>query len=84
MPAAPQPIGVRELRSKLSEILRKAQAGEAFVVLSRGKPVVELKGIAAAGAAFRKPGALAGKIWMAEDFDDLPDDMLDAIEQGPA
>jgi prevent-host-death family protein len=78
---AAQQIGVRELRGKLSEVLRKAQAGEAFVVMSRGKPIVELKGIASAGAAFRKPGALAGKVWMADDFDDLPDDMLDAIEQ---
>jgi prevent-host-death family protein len=81
MSAIVQHIGVRELRGKLSQILRKAQAGEAFVVVSRGKPIVELKGIAAAPAAFRKPGALAGKIWMSENFDDLPDDMLDEIER---
>jgi prevent-host-death family protein len=84
MSAKSQQIGVRELRGKLSQILRKAQAGEEFVVLSRGKPIVELKGIASASDAFRKPGALAGKVWMAEDFDDLPDEMLDAIEQDPA
>ncbi len=84
MSATSQRIGVRELRGKLSEVLRKAQAGEAFVVVSRGKPIVELRGSASAGAAFRKPGALAGKLWMADDFDDLPEDMLDAIEQGQA
>lgn len=81
MPATSKHIGVRELRGKLSEVLRKAQAGEAFVVVSRGKPIVELKGIAPAGAAFRKPGALAGKIWMSDDFDELPEDMIDAIER---
>ena len=62
-------------------MLRKVQAGEAFVVVSRGKPIVELKGIAPTRSAFRQPGALAGKVWMSDDFDDLPDDMLNAIEQ---
>lgn len=81
MPAGIQHIGVRELRGKLSQVLRKAQAGEAFVVVSRGKPIVELKGIAPVGAAFRKPGALAGKVWMSDDFDALPEDMLDEIER---
>lgn len=84
MSATVQRIGVRELRGKLSQVLRKAQAGEAFIVVSRGKPIVELKGIARPAGAFRKPGALAGKIWMSEDFDDLPEDMLDAIEQDRA
>lgn len=84
MPATTQRIGVRELRGKLSEVLRKVQAGEAFIVVSRGKPIVELKGIAPAPDAFRKPGALAGKVWMSADFDDLPEDMLDEIEQDRA
>ncbi|HEX8526385.1 type II toxin-antitoxin system Phd/YefM family antitoxin [Allosphingosinicella sp.] len=84
MSATSRRIGVRELRGKLSEVLRKAQAGEAFVVVSRGKPIVELKGIAPPASAFRKPGALTGKLWMADDFDDLPEDMLDVIERDPA
>ncbi|MFN3944339.1 MAG: type II toxin-antitoxin system Phd/YefM family antitoxin [Allosphingosinicella sp.] len=84
MAATHRQIGVRELRGKLSEVLRQAEAGAAFVVVSRGRPIAELKGIAPAGAAFREPGALAGKIWIGEDFDALPDDMLDAIEQEPA
>ena len=81
MPGDMQKIGVRELRGRLSEVLRKAHAGEAFVVMSRGKPIVELKGIAPPPSAFRKPGALAGKVWIADDFDDLPDVMLDEIER---
>jgi prevent-host-death family protein len=84
MSATVRRIGVRELRGKLSQVLREAQAGEAFVVVSRGKPIVELRGIAPAGAALRKPGALAGKIWMSEDFDDLPEDVLDEIDRDRA
>ncbi|HYE28586.1 MAG TPA: type II toxin-antitoxin system prevent-host-death family antitoxin [Allosphingosinicella sp.] len=81
MSATVRRIGVRELRGKLSQVLREAQAGEAFVVVSRGKPIAELKGIGPASTAFRKPGALAGKIWMSGDFDELPDEMLDEIER---
>lgn len=84
MPANVQQVGVRELRGKLSQILRKAQSGEAFVVVSRGRPIAELKGIAQASVAFRKPGALAGKVWMSEDFDELPEEVLDEIEQDRA
>jgi prevent-host-death family protein len=84
MPAPVQHIGVRQLRGRLSQVLREAQAGEAFVVVSRGKPIAELKGIAPASGAFRKPGALAGQVWISEDFDDLPEDMLDEIERDRA
>lgn len=35
-------IGPYELRTKLSEILRRVQAGEAFTVTSRGRPVADL------------------------------------------
>ena len=45
---------------------------------------LELKGIKATSGAFRKPGALAGKVWLSDDFDTLPEDMLDAIEQDAA
>ena len=81
MSARFQRIGVREFRGKLSQVLRKVQAGEAFVIVSRGKPIVELKGISSPAAAFRKPGALAGKVWMSDDFDELPEETLDAFEQ---
>lgn len=81
MAATPQRIGVREFREKLSHILRKVQAGEEFIVVSRGEPIVTLRGIAEAGASFRKPGALAGRLWIADDFDDLPEDMLTEIER---
>lgn len=83
MSAVAKQIGVRELRGKLSEVLRKVQDGEAFVVVSRGAPIAELKSVTRSGVAFRKPGAMAGKVWMADDFDTLPDDMLDAIDQDP-
>lgn len=37
-------VSVRELKNRLSEYLRRAQAGEEIVVTSRGKPVGRLLG----------------------------------------
>lgn len=38
----PQSVGVRELKSSLSEHLRRVSAGESIVVTDRGKPVARL------------------------------------------
>jgi prevent-host-death family protein len=35
-------VGVRELKARLSEHLRRAQAGERLVVTDRGKPIATL------------------------------------------
>ncbi len=35
-------IGSYEVKTKLSEILRRVQAGEAFTITNRGKPVADL------------------------------------------
>lgn len=77
------PVGVRELRGNLSGYLRQARQGRTFVVMSRGKPVAELRALQK-GNAPRRPGGLKGRIWMADDFDALPDDVLEAIEGGSA
>lgn len=38
-------VSARKLRSRLSEYLRRAQAGEEVVITSRGKPVARLLGL---------------------------------------
>ena len=35
-------VGVRELKARLSEHLRRAQAGEQMIVTDRGKPIASL------------------------------------------
>lgn len=39
-------VGVRELRQRASELLRRVQAGEAFEITDRGRPVAVLGPIA--------------------------------------
>ncbi|RHW17921.1 type II toxin-antitoxin system prevent-host-death family antitoxin [Sphingomonas gilva] len=76
-------VGVREFRGNLSAYLTRAQRGERFVVMSRGKPIAELGEVRDAVRDPRKPGALKGKIWIAEDFDEMDEDLLDIMENGP-
>ena len=40
---AVQKVGIRELKSKLSEYVRKANAGEIFQVTERGRVVAQLR-----------------------------------------
>lgn len=81
MPTEPIKIGVRELRANLSALLRQARRGASFVVMSRDEVVAEIRPPSQAPREPRKLGALKGKIWMAPDFDQLPDDILDAMER---
>lgn len=76
-------VGVREFRGNLSAYLMRAQRGERFVVVSRGKPIAELGEVREPVRAPRRPGALKGKIWIAEDFDETDEDLLDIMENGP-
>lgn len=76
-------IGVRELRGKLGDYLRQVENGARILILSRGKPVAEL------GAPTgeepkrepRRPGGLKGKIWMADDWDEWPPEILESFEK---
>lgn len=74
-------IGVRELRDNLSSFLRQAQQGKTLLIMSHGKVVAELGPASRLEPPKRQPGTLRGKIHMAPDFDDLPDDVLAALEE---
>jgi len=75
------PVGVQALRENLSDYLRRVQQGASFVVMSQGEAVAELRAPTnAPPPPPRRPGALKGRIVMAEDFDTWPDDLLDAFE----
>lgn len=73
-------VGVRELRSNLSGLLRQARHGTSFLVMSHDQVVAEIRPPSKAVTSRRQPGVLEGKIHMAEDFDLLPLDVLDAME----
>jgi len=58
MVAVPQKISQRQLRNESGAVLRAVEAGETFVVTSNGRPVAELRPIAAdplAGLRVQRP-----------------------------
>jgi antitoxin (DNA-binding transcriptional repressor) of toxin-antitoxin stability system len=81
-PSAPSDrrVGVRELRSNLTALLREAAQGQSIAITSHGKVVAELRPPPPEQRAPRKPGGMEGQIWMADDFDELPPDILAAME----
>lgn len=51
-------VNIAEAKARLSELVARAEAGEAIVLARAGKPAVKLQPVAAARKALRKPGAL--------------------------
>lgn len=77
MPDDTKTVNVRALRDHLSDYLHRAEQGESFVVVSRDRPVAQLGPAPVSNR--RKLGLLKGQIWIADDFDEMPQDILDAM-----
>ena len=72
-------VNVHQAKSQLSKLNEQAEAGEEVVIARAGKPAVRLVRYEAQPKA-RQPGMWRGKGWVADDFDELPDDLLAAFE----
>lgn len=69
--SSPRRVGVREFRGNLTSFLKQVEEGQRFVLTSHHKVVAEI-GPPSSDVVVRKPGALRGKIKLADDFDSLP------------
>lgn len=70
-----------EAKTKLSELVDKAAAGEEIVICKAGKPLARLVPMPKAPKKPREGGFWKGKVWIADDFDDpLPEEVLQAFE----
>ena len=69
---------ISQAKAELSALIEEVQRGNEVILAKAGKPVAKL--VAYHGPARpRKPGAMAGQIWIAPDFDTLPDDMAESF-----
>lgn len=73
-------VGVKAFRANLASYLRDVEEGASLILVSRGREVARIE--PAAAPKERRAGTMAGAIHMAEDFDRLPDDLLDEMERG--
>ena len=70
---------VSEAKAQLSALIERVLAGEEVIIGKAGKPVAKLIKYQRSEEQ-RQPGALKGQIKIAEDFDELPEDIGKAFE----
>ncbi len=71
---------MHEAKTKLSQLVERAEAGEDIVIQRNGKPVARLAPIDEEPRSLASErGVWRGKVHMAEDFDELPADIADAF-----
>lgn len=65
-------ISISEAKTQLSKLVARAERGEEVTIRRGNKPVARLVAIETPPAPSRSPfGALSGRIWIADDFDEL-------------
>lgn len=73
-------VGMHEAKTKLSQLVERAESGEDIVIARRGKPVARLVPVERTNGMARVRGSMRGQIWMADDFDELPEGFAEAFE----
>ncbi len=80
-------VNIHEAQTQLSQLIQRALSGEEVMVAEKGQPMVRLTPVQPQPNPRTQPrilGSWKGKVWIADDFDaPLPDDLLDAFENGP-
>ncbi len=72
-------VNVHEAKTHLSRLLAEVEAGGDVVIGRAGRPIARLVPFRSAPRR-RSPGAWKGKGWIADDFDDLPDEVAASLE----
>jgi len=71
-------FNIAEAKAHFSELVQKAMLGEEVVIAKGNKPVLKLVPLEKPKQP-RKPGSAKGKIWMAKDFDAIPEGFEDYV-----
>jgi prevent-host-death family protein len=77
-----KPVNIYEAKTQFSKLVDRAAAGEEIIIARHGKPIARIAPIVAkADLDTPRPlGIAKGQIWIAPDFDELPEDMQRAFE----
>ena len=72
-------VNMHDAKSKLSFLVEEAMKGEEVVIAKAGKPLVKLVPLYI-DTRPRTPGRYKGKITIAPDFDETPEEMIKLFE----
>ena len=70
---------MHEAKTRLSQLVQRAEAGEDIVIARNGKPVARLVPVPTVASRKSVSGRWRDQVRMADDFDELPDDLADAF-----
>lgn len=72
-------VNMHEAKTQLSRLVERASKGEEIIIAKAGKPMARL--VAYEPKKKRMPfGAFKGEIWIAPDFDETPQEIIDSFE----
>ena len=71
-------VNMHEAKSQLSKLGKLAWEGEEIVIAKAGEPYLRLEPYRKPKAK-RKSGVLKGQIWIAPDFDETPQEVIDSF-----
>ncbi len=72
-------INIHEAKTHLSRLVERAAEGEEIIIGKAGRPRARLVAYTEHPEP-RRPGSLKGRLWVADDFDELSDAVIDSFE----
>ena len=70
---------IADAKHQLTKLVDEVQAGEEIIIAKSGKPVARLLPYAER-KTLRQPGRWRDRICIADDFDETPQELIDAFE----
>ena len=70
---------MHEAKTNLSQLVERAESGEEIVIARNGTPVARIVPVGRTGSLASVRGVWHGQVRIADDFDDLPDDMAESF-----
>ena len=71
---------IYEAKAKLSELIKRVMNGEKVVIAKAGKPVAILSPYKEEVNTRHPGGSWQGKVWIADDFDEVSEDLIHAFQ----
>lgn len=72
-------VGMHEAKTQLSKLVERVEGGEEIVITRRGEPAARLVPEHQSGGFASLAGAWRGQVKIANDFDELPDDLARSL-----
>lgn len=72
-------VNIHEAKTHLSRLVERAAAGEDVIIGKAGRPMARLVAYVEAPVP-RRPGALKGSLWVSDDFDETPEEVIADFE----